>query len=78
MKNATITIQVEQEKLNAIRFYAGKKDSRIEAELEEFIDKLYEKYVPTQTREYIESMAALAPEKPKRPAKPTADGGKNA
>lgn len=78
MKNAAITIQVEQEKLNAIRFYAGKKDSRIEAELEEFIDKLYEKYVPAQTREYIESMAALAPEKPKRPAKPTADGGKNA
>lgn len=78
MKNAAITIQVEQEKLNAIRFYAGKKDSCIEAELEEFIDKLYEKYVPAQTREYIESMAARAPEKPKRPAKPTADGGKNA
>lgn len=78
MKNATITIQVEQEKLSAIRFYAGKKDSRIEAELEEFVDKLYEKYVPAQTREYIESMAALAPEKPKRPAKPAADGGKNA
>lgn len=78
MKNATITIQVEQEKLNAIRFYARKKDSSIEAELEEFVDKLYEKYVPAQTREYIESMAALAPEKPKRPAKPTADGGKNA
>lgn len=78
MKNATITIQVEQEKLNAIRFYAGKKDSSIEAELEEFVDKLYEKYVPAQTREYIESMAALAPEKPKRPAKPAADGGQNA
>lgn len=78
MKNATITIQVEQEKLSAIRFCAGKKDSRIEAELEEFIDKLYGKYVPTQTREYIESMAALAPEKPKRPEKPTTDGGESA
>lgn len=72
MKNATISISVEQEKLSAIRFYAGKKDANLERELEEFIDKLYEKYVPVQTREYIESMAAAAPEKPKRPARPTA------
>lgn len=78
MKNATITITAEQEKLAAIRFYAGKKDSSLEAELEEFIDKLYEKYVPAQTREYIESMATLTPDKPKRPAKPAADRGQNA
>lgn len=58
MKKATVSIQIEQEKLRALRFYAGKKESSLESELEEFIDKLYEKYVPTQTREYIESLAS--------------------
>ncbi len=58
MKKATISIQIEQEKLRALRFYAGKKESSLEGELEEFIEKLHEKYVPAQTREYIESMGA--------------------
>lgn len=58
MKKATVSIQIEQEKLRALRFYAGKKESSLESELEEFIEKLYEKYVPAQTREYIESLGA--------------------
>ena len=58
MKKATISIQIGQEKLRAIQFYAGKKESTLEAELEEFTEKLYEKYVPAQTREYIESLGA--------------------
>ncbi|MEG0217873.1 MAG: DUF6103 family protein [Raoultibacter sp.] len=73
MKKATVTIQVEQEKLSAIRFYAGKKDSAIEAELEDFIGKLYEKYVPAQTREYIESVVEQTEIKPKRPAHASAN-----
>ena len=60
MKKTTLSISVEQEKLNATRFYADKKDANIEAELEDFLSKLYEKYVPAATREYIESMAAMA------------------
>lgn len=68
MKKTTLSISVEQEKLNAIRFYAEKKDANIEAELEDFLGKLYEKYVPAATREYIESMAAMA----EAGAKPTA------
>lgn len=58
MKKATISIQIEQEKLRALQFYAGKKESTLGAELEEFMEKLYEKYVPAQTREYIESLGS--------------------
>ena len=47
---------MEAEKLRAIQFYVGKKDSSLEAELDDCITKIYEKYVPAQTREYIESM----------------------
>ena len=57
MRKVTISVQVEAEKLRAIQFYVGKKDSSLEAELDDCITKIYEKYVPAQTREYIESMS---------------------
>lgn len=70
MKKATVTITFEQEKLNAVQFYAGKKDASIAAELNDYMEKLYEKYVPAQTREYIESQSGPPKEKPKRPVRP--------
>lgn len=70
MKKATINISFEQEKLRALQFYAGKKDSSLEAELDDFMTKLYEKYVPAQTREYIESMAEPAEKPRRRPSRP--------
>ena len=69
MKKATITVQFEQEKLRALEFYISRKDSTLEAELDDFMGKLYEKYVPTQTREYIESMADRD-ERPPRQQRP--------
>lgn len=55
MKKATITVTFEQEKLKAVQFYISKCGVSLEAELEDFMAKLYRKYVPSQTREYIES-----------------------
>lgn len=70
MRKVTVSVQVEAEKLRAIQFYVGRKNSTIEAELEDCINKIYEKYVPTQTREYIESISAPArPPRPSRPAR---------
>ena len=66
MRKVTVSVQVDAEKLRAIQFYAGRKDSTVEAELEGCVEKLYEKYVPAPTREYIESMTAAA-----RPARPS-------
>ncbi len=69
MRKITVSVQVDAEKLRAIQFYAGRKDSTVEAELESCIEKLYEKYVPGPTREYIESMAVSArPSRSSRPA----------
>ena len=56
MKKTRISVAVEQEKLRAIQFYMGKNETSLEAELGEFMAKLYKRYVPSQTREYIESM----------------------
>ena len=69
MKKATIIVQFEQEKLRALEFYISRKDSTLEAELDDFMGKLYENYVPTQTREYIESMADRD-ERPPRQQRP--------
>lgn len=65
MKKETITISCDKEKLRALQFYTGKDNTSLEAELDSFMEKLYKKYVPAQTREYIESMAE--PEETSRP-----------
>lgn len=65
MKQAAITAAFEQEKLRAVRFYLSKSGTTLEAELDTFLEKLYRKYVPSQTREYIESRAE--PENSPRP-----------
>ena len=41
MKQAVVTIKYDEEKLNAVKQYMGKKD----AELKEVLGKMYEKYV---------------------------------
>ena len=50
MKKATVTVSFEQEKLKAVQFYAGKNGTSLELELDMFMEKLYKKYVPSQTR----------------------------
>ena len=73
MRKVTVSVQVDAEKLRAIQFYAGRKDSTVEAELEGCVEKLYEKYVPGPTREYIESIAAAA--RPARPSRSASSSG---
>ena len=69
MKKATVTISFDQEKLKAIQFYAGKAGTSLESDLDEFMEKLYKRYVPSQTREYIESMAEPEEQPRPRPAR---------
>ena len=55
MKQAVVTIKYEEEKLNAIKQYMGKKDADFESEMTEVLGKMYEKYGPQAGREYIDS-----------------------
>ena len=54
MKKTNLTISFESEKLDALLYYMEKKDVDLQSELAETIQKLYEKYVPQPTRDYIE------------------------
>ena len=60
----------DAEKLSAIKQYMSKKEADLNAELDDFMQKLYEKYVPAPVREYIELRADTAESKPQKPPRP--------
>ena len=69
MKKENITIGMEADKLRATKRYMSKKDASIEQELSDALQKLYEKYVPSAVREYIDEGgddASATPAKAKR------------
>ena len=73
MKNATLNVSFNGEKLDALTYHMGKKEADLQAELTDTIQKLYEKHVPQATREYIDDKLrreAAVKEKPKRPVRP--------
>ena len=65
MKKESITIQMDGEKLRAVKRYMEKKDVDLTKELCDQLQRLYEKFVPASVREYIDegSEDALAPAK---------------
>ncbi len=78
MKRVSIVISCCGEKLSALKRYMAKKDLTLEAELDDAVDKLYEKYVPSPVREYIDDKLAEEAANPSAPrqrrAKDTTSG----
>jgi len=74
MKKETIAISLEAEKLRAIKKYMEKKEADLQAEMADQLQKLYEKYVPANVREYIDERdeEEIKPEKTKKVIKTTA------
>ena len=58
MKKAIIQLRYDEEKLSALEKYMRKKEADLETELQQTLQKLYEKYVPQATREYIDDKVA--------------------
>lgn len=57
MKKTNLQVSFDADKLNALQFYMTKKEANVEGELQAHLDKLYEKTVPAQVREYVESQS---------------------
>ena len=72
MKKENVTISFESEQLAALEFSLKKKNSSVQAQLEELLKCLYESEVPEPVREYLASRTAPAARsrRPSRPAKP--------
>lgn len=57
----SVTVSVDSEKLSALEMYLGQKNIRLMDELDRCIDTLYQKYVPSNVREFIELTAVKKP-----------------
>lgn len=67
MKNTTVIITFNAEKMDALNFHMGKRDANLQVELNDTVQKLYEKYVPQATREYIDDKVSRESEARDRP-----------
>ena len=75
MKKENVTIPFESEQLAALEFSLKKKNTSVQAQLEELLKCLYESEVPEPVREYLNSRTAPSSPsrpRPKRPPKPAA------
>ena len=72
MKNLTVQLPFDGEKLDALRMFMGQKNLAPEAELEGYLDQLFEKHVPRQVQEFL--LNKPAKQARPRPAKKTAEG----
>ena len=50
----SVTVSIDAEKLTALEMYLGQKNLKLAEELEKFSEQLYQKYVPSNVREFIE------------------------
>ena len=58
-KFASVQVEYDSEKLEAVIFYLRDKKTTIERELTDALDAVYKKNVPAQVREYIERKSRL-------------------
>lgn len=54
MSKQKIKLEVEGLKMEPLKFFMNKQGKDLEKEIVQEIDKMYEKYVPSQTREFID------------------------
>ncbi len=53
----SVAIGIDAEKLAALEMYLGQKNMKLSDELERFTEQLYQKYVPSNVREFIKQTA---------------------
>ncbi len=73
MKHSTLTLTFNTECLGALSYHMGKKEEDLKEELSGYLQKMYEKYVPQATREYLDDKivreGAAKPDRPRQQAK---------
>ncbi len=57
----SVTVSVDSEKLSAMEMYLWQKNMKLSEELEKFAEQLYQKYVPSNVREFIELTTVKKP-----------------
>lgn len=57
----SVAVSVDAEKLSALEMYLGQKNMKLSEELERVAEQLYQKYVPSNVREFIELTTSKKP-----------------
>ena len=57
----SVTVSDDSEKLSALEMYLWQKNMKLSEELEKFAEQLYQKYVPSNVREFIELTTVKKP-----------------
>ena len=68
MRKVNVSVLYDEEKLSAIKLYMKQKDMDVKTELEKAVDILYQKYVPSNVRDFIDMRSSVT-----KPNKPKAD-----
>ena len=55
MSTTELKVPFPSERLDALRFFMDRKQQTVEKELQDYLDKTYERFVPQNVREYVES-----------------------
>ena len=56
MEKAELTVSMEPERLDALRYFLAAKNKRTpQKELQRALEELYETYVPAETRAYLDA-----------------------
>lgn len=53
MNKKKITLEVSEEKLNALTVFLEQRETTVEIELEETFDKMFERFVPKQVKHFL-------------------------
>jgi len=61
MSTTELKIPFPSERLDALRFFMEKKEQTVEQELMDYLNKTYERLVPANVREYVESRLEQEP-----------------
>ena len=56
MEQVDLTVSIDSVRLDALQFYLSKKENTtLQTVLEKMLVEMYEKYVPAETRQYLDS-----------------------
>lgn len=66
MEKIELKVTIEPERLDALRYFlSAKEKSTPEKELQRALEELYEKYIPGEMREYLDSKCKPATSRPR-------------
>lgn len=63
MEKTTISLSIEDDKLEALTYYLSKENSSPQKELDKLLADLYQQKVPADTREYLERKTSPRPKR---------------